>query len=130
MASMSQEISNLTKSFTENLSTSQRTPQKLQAIEEMARQFVGQSKGKTKNVEVNEQQMEIINKKVEEERDRLIKEERKENGEVKRKLFTTFQNLQLVVEKFGLHIETPEFVVVGMQSDGKVVLLKHFLISI
>ena len=70
------------------------------------------------NEDDNKKNLKNIRKKIEKQRNN-IEEENKGNSNFARELCEIYNNLQGISKDINIDFETPEIVVVGMQSDGK-----------
>ncbi|EFA76188.1 dynamin like protein [Heterostelium album PN500] len=75
----------------------------------------------------NEEQLnKIIRQKMEHEKKKLDEEEKRSYSS-NQELYTIFNDLQMISHDYNIQFETPELVVVGMQSDGKSSFIESLL---
>lgn len=73
---------------------------------------------KRRRYDQKEKLQKSIREKIENEKN-LLSEEMKHSSSANKDLYLLFNELQGISQEFGIDFETPEIVVVGMQSDGK-----------
>eukprot|EP01101_Sappina_pedata_P002287 TRINITY_DN12531_c0_g1_i1.p1 TRINITY_DN12531_c0_g1~~TRINITY_DN12531_c0_g1_i1.p1 ORF type:complete len:934 (-),score=360.41 TRINITY_DN12531_c0_g1_i1:13-2775(-) len=71
-----------------------------------------------KQKEIDDSWKRHVRKKIDDERHRLERDDHSTSN-LNKELYCLFNDLQVIAQKFKIDFESPELVVVGMQSDGK-----------
>ncbi|KAL6054695.1 putative Interferon-induced GTP-binding protein Mx2 [Balamuthia mandrillaris] len=88
------------------------------AMQAMQAREQARKEDKKRKREEEEKWSRVVKNKLKDESNRIDREERSSH-ESNRELYALFNELQGISHDFNIHFETPEIVVVGMQSDGK-----------